>query len=88
MDIDKMRNSKMGNQMFSNSQGATSTYRTLARGAGCDWSRTYRELQERHAPQRDGACAARGTRSGTTARTRNPNAATSGTSSPRMRTSA
>ena len=74
MDIDKMRNSKMGNQMFSNSQGATSTYRTLARGAGCDWSRTYRELQQRHAPQRAGACAPRATRTGTTARTRNPNA--------------
>ena len=39
--------------MFSKSQGATATYRTLARGAGCDWSRTYMGLQERHTPQID-----------------------------------
>ena len=36
----------MGKQMFTRDQGATKSYRTLARGAGCDWVRTYRGIQQ------------------------------------------
>jgi hypothetical protein len=39
--------------MFTHDRGATASYRTLARGFGCRWARTYRVLQQDDAGQRD-----------------------------------
>jgi hypothetical protein len=39
--------------MFTQDLGATASYRTLARGCGCGWARSYRVLQQDHAGHRD-----------------------------------
>ncbi len=38
--------------MFSKNLGATASYRTLARGSGCRWARTYRGSQQDHVARR------------------------------------
>lgn len=37
--------------MFSQQQSATTSYRTVARGAGCRWARTYQASHREHAGQ-------------------------------------
>ncbi len=37
--------------MFAQDQGATASYRILARGHGSRWARTYTASQQRHAPR-------------------------------------
>jgi hypothetical protein len=39
--------------MFTQDLSATASYRTLARGSGCGWARTYRVLQQDHAGHRN-----------------------------------
>jgi hypothetical protein len=38
-------------QMFAQDQGATASYRILARGHGSRWARTYKASQQHHAPR-------------------------------------
>ena len=37
--------------MFTQQQSATTSYRTVARGAGCRWARTYQASHREHAGQ-------------------------------------